>query len=384
MLSITLGLFAGLAVLALYKGMMKARVRTVIDAESGHLQLHDSTFKKDYDPRYYIIAGKTLISELKSIPPIKTMAVRTIAQGMISTTTGANGIQINGIIPEQEYPASQLDKKIIEGKPFDSSRSNEVIIGRKLADKMKMKLNSRLVLTVTDTASEIVAEAFRVTGIYQSDNSAFDEKNLYIQQADLNSMIGLKDQFNEVVILLKDDRDVGDIQNSLRKLYPELRAESWMDLSPETDLMVKTTDIYSYIIVVIIMFALAFGIINTMLMAVLERTREIGMMVALGTNRLRIFMLVMLETVFLTLAGTPVGLLISWLIIEYYNNKGLNLAGMGEEMMRSFGFGTLVYPEFPFDKLSGVVLIVVGTAILSCLFPAIRALRLQPVEALRR
>ena len=334
--------------------------------------------------RYYIIAGKTLISELKSIPPIKTMAVRTIAQGMISTTTGANGIQINGIIPEQEYPASQLDKKIIEGKPFDSSHSNEVIIGRKLADKMKMKLNSRLVLTVTDTASEIVAEAFRVTAIYQSDNSAFDEKNLYIQQADLNSMIGLKDQFNEVVILLKDDRDVGDIQNSLRKLYPELRAESWMDLSPETDLMVKTTDIYSYIIVVIIMFALAFGIINTMLMAVLERTREIGMMVALGTNRLRIFMLVMLETVFLTLAGTPVGLLISWLIIEYYNNKGLNLAGMGEEMMRSFGFGTLVYPEFPFDKLSGVVLIVVGTAILSCLFPAIRALRLQPVEALRR
>ena len=132
------------------------------------------------------------------------------------------------------------------------------------------------------------------------------------------------------------------------------------------------------------MLALAFGIINTMLMAILERTREIGMMVALGTNRIRIFFLVLLETVFLTLVGTPFGILIGWLTTAYFEKHGLDLSGMGREMMSSFGFDTMVYPEFPVDKLGGVLIIVSATAIVSCLFPAMKALKLQPVEALRR
>jgi len=148
--------------------------------------------------------------------------------------------------------------------------------------------------------------------------------------------------------------------------------------------MVKTTDQYSYIIMVIIMFALAFGIVNTMLMAVLERTREIGMMMALGTNRLKVFSLIFLETIFLTLAGTPVGVLIGWGASTYFNKHGLDLSGMGRDMMSSFGFGTMVYPEFPADKLLAVLLIVAGTAVISCIFPAIKAVKLQPVDALRR
>ena len=105
--------------------------------------------------------------------------------------------------------------------------------------------------------------------------------------------------------------------------------ESWREISPETDLLVKTTNQYSYIIMVIIMFALAFGIINTMLMAILERTREIGMMVALGTNRVKIFFLVLMETLFLTLAGAPVGILMGWLATAYFNQHGLDLFRYG-------------------------------------------------------
>jgi putative ABC transport system permease protein len=135
---------------------------------------------------------------------------------------------------------------------------------------------------------------------------------------------------------------------------------------------------------VIIFIALAFGILNTMLMSVLERTREIGMMVALGTSRLRIFLLVFLETAFLTLAGSPIGLVLAYVIITYFNRNGLDLSGMGKDMMESFGFSTMIYPAFPWEKLAGVVTMVVITAILSCLLPAVKAVRLQPVEALRQ
>ena len=135
---------------------------------------------------------------------------------------------------------------------------------------------------------------------------------------------------------------------------------------------------------IIIMFALAFGIINTMLMAILERTREIGMMVALGMNRLRLFMLVLLETVFLTIMGAPLGLLMAWLATEYFNKRGIDTSSFAGETMSSFGFSSIIYPEFPFDYLTAVLTIVVLTALISCIFPAVKSGRLQPVEAMRR
>ncbi|WP_220096073.1 ABC transporter permease [Daejeonella oryzae] len=383
-LSIAVGLFAGIAVLALYKGMMKSRVRTLIYAEAGHLQIHDSNFKKDYDPRYVIINGSKIIKEIASAPGVLLAAPRSITQGMLATTTGSAGVQINGVIPELEYAVSQLKRKIVEGAKFNSAKKNEVLIGKKLADKMKLKLRSKLVLTFTDSSGTIVSGAFRVAGIFQSDNAPLDEKNVYVDIKDLNALLSISYAFHEIVILLDRDEDVSSIQDNLRRRYPGLLIESWREISPETDLLVKTTNQYSYIIMIIIMIALAFGIINTMLMAIIERTREIGMMLALGINRLRLFTLILLETIFLTLAGTPIGILAAWLIINYYNKKGLNLSGLGEEMMSSFGFGMIIYPEFPIDKLAGVLIIVIATAIISCLFPALRALMLQPVVALRR
>ena len=382
-LSIAIGLFAGIAVLALYKGMMKSRVRTVIDAEVGHLQIHDTSFKKDYEPQFVISNGVDILKNISSMAEVKLVAPRSIANGMLTTTTGSSGVQINGVIPALEYEASQLKKKIIEGNEFNPAKKNEVMVGKKLANKMKLKVGSKLVLTFTDTSGNIVSGAFRVAAVYQSDNAPLDERNVYVPMNDMNVLLGIGNAFHELVVLLKNDEDVKTVQQTLRKKFPAYEIETWREISPETDLLVKTVDQYSYIIMIIIMLALAFGIINTMLMAILERTREIGMMMALGTKKIRIFSFVLMETIFLTLAGTPVGILIGWGAANYYNRRGLNLSGMGREMMSSFGFNPLIYPEFPADKLMGVLLIVVITAIVSCLFPAMKALKLQPVEALR-
>ncbi|MGE5109090.1 MAG: ABC transporter permease [Sphingobacteriales bacterium] len=383
-LSVAIGLFAGLMVLALYKGMLRGRVRTVIDAEAGHIQIHDSNFKKDYEPFFILKDGNNIISQLNKIPQIKTIATRSITQGMLSTTTGSAGIQINGIIPEIENDASRLNKKIIEGNEFNKQKKNEVLIGKKLADKMKLKLGNKLVLTFIDSAANMVSGAFRVAAIYRSDNTPLDERNVYIRQNELNELLTIGNNYHEIVILLNKDEETETIKQQLQKQFPSCQVESWRDISPETELMVNTVDTYSYIIIIIILFALAFGIINTMLMAILERTREIGMMTALGLNKLRMFTLVLLETIFLTIAGTPVGLLASWLLVNYYNKHGLDWSGMGKEMMGSFGFSTTIYPEFPTDRILAVMIIVIGTALLSCLFPAIKALRLQPVDALRK
>ncbi|MBN9484716.1 MAG: ABC transporter permease [Bacteroidetes bacterium 43-93] len=384
MMSIAIGLFAGMAVLSLYKGMMKSRIATVVNAEIGHIQIHDTDFKKDYEPRFFIKNANTVLHEIQKIPEIKAIALRSITTGMLITPTGSAGVKINGIIPAQENGVSQLKLKIKKGKGFSEKKKNEVFIGKKLADKMKLKPGSKLVLTFTDTAGEIVSGAFRIAAIYQSDNAPLDERNVYVKIADLNELLGLTDQFHEIAIIIQDDKYLASVKKKLQQHLPQYQVDSWIDISPEMDLMVKTTDQYSYIIIVIIMIALAFGIINTMLMAILERTREIGMMIALGTSRIRVFMLILFETFFLTAAGTPIGIFLAWGIISYFNKRGLDLSGMGKEMMSSFGFNTLVYPEFPGEKLFGILVIVVSTAIISCLFPAARALKLKPADALRR
>lgn len=383
MLSIMLGLFSSLAVVAIYKGMMRARVRTVIDREVGHLQVHDARFKEDYLAAF-ILPTDAALELIDKMPEVRATTRRTVTTGMLSTATGSSGITIYGVVPHEEKLISQLDKIIIEGKYFSDEIRNPVLIGKKLAKKMKLNVKSKLVLMFTDSTNNMVSAAFRVAAIYESENSSLDERTVYVVRESLNTLLGIGSSTHEVVVLLHRDEDLDRVMAATQKLFPTLMVERWEDLSPETELMVNTVNQYAYIILIIIMLALAFGIVNTMLMAILERTRELGMLLALGMDKVKLFFLILFETVFLTLVGCPFGLVISWFVINYFNTKGIDLSIFGDEMMSSFGFTTFVYPEFPLDKVSGMLLIVVATAILSSLFPAIKALRLSPVEAIRK
>jgi ABC-type lipoprotein release transport system permease subunit len=240
------------------------------------------------------------------------------------------------------------------------------------------------VLTFTDKENSIVSAAFRVAGIYRSDNTPLDERNVFVRTTDLNRLLSMKNECHEIAILLKDDLSVDRVKAALQQKYPELQIETWEELSPETKLMIDVTDSYSIIFIGIIMLALMFGIINTMLMAILERTREIGMLVALGMNKVKLFFLVLWETILLTLAGVPFGFVLSWLAIHYYHLHGIDISSFSGAAMSGFGFSSLIYPDFPWTKLLTVLYIVSSSALLASLFPSYKALRLEPVEAMRR
>lgn len=119
-------------------------------------------------------------------------------------------------------------------------------------------------------------------------------------------------------------------------------------------------------------------------MSVLERTREIGMLTALGMNRARVFLLILTETVLLTTVGVPVGLVASWFTINSLGNSGIDISSFSGAAMSGFGFSSMIYPEFPVDSLRMVMTIVIGTALVSSIFPSLKAIKLQPADALRR
>lgn len=383
MASVAIGLFAGLFVLGLYQGMMRERVRTVIDTEVAHLQIHHTQFKEDYDPIFTLDESRIKLG-LDQTKGIKSIANRSVTQGMLATTTGSSGVQINGIEPQEENEVSLLKGKIQEGEELDPSKKNGILIGKKLADKMKLKIGSKLVLTFTDRESNVTAGAFRVSGIYQTINTPLDERNVFVNRATLNSYLGLENTSHEVAILLERDEDMENVKKSLQGKFPDYSIKTWKENSPETDLMVSTINQYSTIIIGIIMIALAFGIINTMLMSVIERTREIGMLTALGMNRRKVFVLILSETVILTIIGVPIGILVSWFSIQYFSKVGIDISSFSEQAMSSFGFTSMIYPEFPFSSLLMVMIIVISTALISAIFPSLKAIKLQPADALRQ
>jgi putative ABC transport system permease protein len=239
------------------------------------------------------------------------------------------------------------------------------------------------VITLTDTTDEMIASAFRIKGIYQSSNAPLDEITVYITDTAVQQMLSMPGSTHEISLLLKQDDGLLPILTKLQKEYPSLAIESWKDLSPETALMVNTMDYYSYIILIIILIALSFGIMNTMMMAVLERKKEISRMMALGMSSHQLLLMIMAETVFLAIIGIPLALTLSYLTIHHYAKTGIDLSGLREEMMQSFGFSTTIYPSFPTENIFPILLLVLATAILSSIVPMIKTSQINTSTALQ-
>ena len=383
MVSIALGLFAGIAVLSLYEGMMISRIRTVIDEETGHIQIHHPKFSDENESKYLIDNIENILKKISGIPEIIEINKRILANGMLSTPNGTAGVQTIGIDTNTEFSFSSLKLKIKDGNGFKPNKKYQAIIGKKLAQKMKLEIGSKFVLMFNDTSNNLVSSSYRVASIYQSTNAPLDERIIYVSNYELSDLLGLKGQVHEIGLKLRNDDDVTATTIKLKQLLPQLKIESWKEISPETEFMAKTVDTYSYIIMIIIMIALAFGILNTMHMAIMDRSREIGMIAALGTNKFKIFLLILLETIFLTMGGVPFGIILGLSTTFYFNKYGLDLSGMGEDLMSNFGFKTVIYPEFPLEKLIPLLLIVIITALLSSLLPAIKAINMKPIDALK-
>ncbi len=167
----------------------------------------------------------------------------------------------------------------------------------------------------------------------------------------------------------------------LSEKYPDLEVLPWMDLSTGMRMMIDMIGTYTFIIVGIILVALLFSIINTMLMAVLERVKEIGVLMSVGMAKPKGFFMILFETVCLTFLGAPLGLLLSFLSISYFGIVGIDL---GTDVYSEMGYASIIYPSLKYTDYISVSVMVIIMAIIAAIYPAIKALRLKPVEAIRK
>jgi len=383
-ISVMLGLWAGAFILSYVFGMINQRLDDAISSEISHLQIHHPEFKKDNDPKYYLTNGTDILDKLEANPEIASISARVLVNGMVASPITSAGGKFIGIDPVREDNLIELSKNVTEGEYLAIDDKNKVLIGKKLADKLKVRLRSKIVLTFQDIDGNIVAGAFRVKGIFRSYNSSLELNNLYVNNHDLSALMNADGEVHEIAVLLNDATKVEAFVADLSTLHPAILVESWRQLAPELRLMIDSLDQYMIIFFVIILLALSFGIVNTMLMAVLERIHEIGMLMAIGMNKKKLFGMIALETIMMVMIAAPMGLLLSYVTIQYLGINGLDLSGIYQEGQAAWGFKSMIYPELETIYYYRITILVMITAVLASIYPAVTALRLDPVKAIRK
>ena len=382
--SVVLGLWVGAFMVAYVYGMMNQRLKDATEYEVSHFQLHHRDFDRDKEAKYFLKNGYKLLSKIQSDERVRAATARVVTYGVVSSAKSSTGGKFIGVLPESEDGLTGISSFITEGDYFKKQSKNKAIIGEKLAQKLKIKLRSKVVLTFPGVDGSIIASAFRVIGIYKTYNKGFEETNVYVNASDLATLLESPKQFHEIAALLKDPKSLDNYTETLQAKHPESLLETWKELAPELGLMIESFDQYLIIFLVIILLALSFGIINTMLMAVLERGREIGMMMAIGMNKWRLFGMIFLETLMLVLIAAPFGLLLAYLTITYLGKVGLDFSNVYDEGYAALGFKSLIYPTMETKYYFKIMVLVMITAILSSIFPAWTAIRLNPVEAMSK
>lgn len=387
--SIAVGIIGAVVSDGFMSGMTDQRVDAAIANEVSDIQIHNPAFLLNGEIQYQIPDAEQSLKKIETIPEVKGVSLRMKTSAMAASANAGAGITIFGVNPAAEQKVSDLHKLIIEGKYLSADEKIPTVIGQKLAHKLNLGLGDKLIVTLTDSSGTITSGAFRIVGIFKTANDRFDEANVFVNKKDLSNLTGYPaNTSDEIAIRLKANSQTPEVMKALRRLFQkEIRSKqivirSWDQIQPLLKSMIAMMNFFSYAFLLIILAALAFAIINTMLMAVMERTREIGMLMALGMNKRKIFSMIMLETIFLSIVGAVLGLLISILVVNHYATYGFDLLSVAKGL-NYIGYSSQIFFRVNTNFYVISMMLVVLIAVFSSISPALKALKLQPAKAIR-
>jgi putative ABC transport system permease protein len=382
LIAIALGLSGGLFAVGIMIGMADSMVNTAVDSDLAHIQIHTRAFKDDPDINNYIPEADSIALHLRSFPEVRGISCRSVLEGMASSPATNSGVRITGIDPSAEFLVTNVSEKITEGKYLDTAGRNEIIAGKKLIEKLNLRLHSKIVLSFPGSDGSIIYGAFRITGIFETGSTMFDKSVVFVRNKDIARLLGSDRFIHEIAVRLTGAKAVQNILAKIKEQYPDLIVESWKDLAPELKITAEMTDISMLFFLSIILFALLFGITNTMLMSVLDRVREFGMLMAIGMKRKKIFSQIILETLFLSLSGSAAGIAAGAAIIKITEHTGINLSVFAEGLSL-YGISPVLYPSVPSEIYAELAVLVFITALAAAVYPGMKATRLNPADSIR-
>jgi putative ABC transport system permease protein len=384
MSAVVIGIWALVFLLGFFNGMIDSYINATIESRTSHFQIHHPDFVSDPEIVYSLPSHREYLDKLYDDHRVKAATQRLVVQALLSSAAGSRGGIVKGVDPTSERGISALDKKISEGEYLDADRRNPVLISRGMGRRLGVSLNQHVVLSFQNAEGEFASGRFRVVGWYDTGNTQEDDMMAFVRFDDLLDLTLLDEgAFHEMAVLLSDIKDVEQVVADMSKVFPEASVRPYTVISPDMLLYNEQIKTMLTIVIVVVMIALLFGIINTMLMAVLERQRELGMLMAIGMNRIKVFLMITFESLILCTLAAPIGLLIGYLTTTWLGNSGIDLKNWSQGL-EQFGIGTLIYPQLEWSTYLEIVFALVVTAIVAGIYPSIKAISLKPVEAIRK
>jgi ABC-type lipoprotein release transport system permease subunit len=381
--AISIGAWAMIFMTSLVRGMVNEMLRDGIRALPGHVQVHHPDYRDDpsIENLMHATSEELAISLLAS--GIEHFSARVRVPAVISSERESRGVILLGVDPEREAAIKAIGSRVTEGRPRADVGDSGVIIGRRLAEKLETEVGKRIVLMSQDPDNEVADRGFRVVGLYEANLEIQEEAFVFSGRTTIQQMLGIGDFVSEVAVVGDDYRVVDPLLASVRlSIDGDDEVLPWTELDEYLGTMMTVMDGFVLVWVFIIFFALSFGLVNTLVMAVFERVREIGLMLALGMRPSSILGQIVVESFFLLAIGLVVGNLLACLtIILLAEGIDISIVAEGMEM---FGSASVLYPEMEMQDviLANVVVLVLG--FLASLSPAWRASQYEPVEAITK
>lgn len=382
-ISIIVGVVVLILIDSLSMGFIKQMVDLQVTTQISHIQIHKLGFNDDKVIKNYMPNPDTIEDVLKKSSFVKAFSKKVIMFGLVNSANSSTGAIIAGVEPNMEQHVTIIKKSIIKGK-YLTGQKHQIVIGDKMAEKLEVGLDDKIVLMTNSLDGTASSELFRVIGIFSTGTSEFDKSEVFISLGEAQSMAVIGSNVNEFAVITDNPDKTQIYKTELLKSIDKNKYEvlTFQELAP---LFVSLLDSYKsmiYIVYAIIATAALFGIINTMLMSVFERIQEIGVLMAIGMKNMKIFKMIIYEALLLGFVGSVVGIVVGLALYYPLSENGLNL-GIFAQGLGSMGMSAIVYPQLSIGLLINSLLIMPLTAVVGAIYPAIKALRLQATEAMR-
>jgi len=388
MAMIAVGFALALISLGLADGFHNQMIRNAVRLGSGNLTVEHRDYLAEPSNDKLVARASALRDAIRGIPGIRNVSERIIVMGLIYTTDNSAGVAILGVDPSSDMTRKTLEPKIIEGRYLKDDDKRGVLIGADLARRLRASLGGKAVVTAQDASGQISSQLVRVRGVFRT---GIEEMDGYFAQVSLplaRALLGVSEGATQLAVFLENEKDQAKVKREIEPLVSGSKTAvfDWQDVMPDLVLFVQMDNAGTYIFMGIIMVVVALGILNTILMSVLERTREFGLMVALGMAPRRLLVLVVLETTFLSLCSLGVGAILGLGAHLYLATHGLDMGFASQEQLTAAGavFDSVVYSELVPARVLFLMGIVFTVTLAVGIYPAIRAARVDPVRAITK
>lgn len=365
-----------------YDGMTTQVINNSIRSSSGHISFYKHGYRLNRDIEDLVEPTQELLTFLNLNKHITGHSYRLEQDCLVATSHFSVNGKVIGIDLESEKNVGRLDEYIVKGEYFFGRKDRGIILGSKLAEKLKTDIGKKIILSAQNSSNDITSLAMRVTGILRSNTLSMDETSVFINIETAETLLQTE-KFSQGRIFLSDPKYLEHVVTEAESLFPELEFMGWFDLFPALKQSESMMKLFNLITSIIVFCIAGLGIFGVMLVSVLERIREFGVMIAIGTSQFKIFIIILVESFLMSVSGFLFGTLLGTASLYYFMTQGLDLT-IFSEGMDTFGLDSIIYAVIKPSYFINSALAISFASLISIFYPLWILKKSNPIESINK